>query len=85
MVEFINRFTKTRFWVADDRVDEYKAAGYTPAADLEKPKVEEIPKAEEVIEAEPKAEEVKEEIPEEISEVAPVQPKKKTASKKAKK
>ena len=27
-------------WVADDRVDEYKAAGHTLAADLEKPEVE---------------------------------------------
>ena len=39
MVEFINPFTKTSFWVADDRVDEYKAAGYSPVANLEKPKV----------------------------------------------
>ena len=39
MVEFNNPFTKTSFWVADDRVDEYKAAGYPLAADLEKPKV----------------------------------------------
>ena len=39
MTEFINPFTKTSFWVADDRVDEYKAAGYTLAANLEKPKV----------------------------------------------
>ena len=30
MVEFFNPFTKTSFWVADDRVDEYKAAGYMP-------------------------------------------------------
>ena len=40
MVEFFNPFTKTSFWVADDRVDEYKAAGYPLAANLEKPKVE---------------------------------------------
>ena len=39
MIEFINPFTKTSFWVADDRVDEYKAAGYSPVANLEKPKV----------------------------------------------
>lgn len=39
MVEFFNSFTKTSFWVADDRVDEYKAAGYMPVANLEKPKV----------------------------------------------
>ena len=40
MIEFLNPFTKTTCWVADDRVDEYKAAGYTPVANLEKPKVE---------------------------------------------
>ena len=39
MTEFINPFTKTSFWVADDRVDEYKAAGFSPVANLEKPKV----------------------------------------------
>lgn len=42
MVEFINPFTRTSFWVADDRVDEYKAAGYPLAANLEKPKVEKV-------------------------------------------
>ena len=40
MVRMINKFTKTEMWVADDRVDEYKAAGNVLAADLEKPKVE---------------------------------------------
>ena len=41
MVKFINPYTKTEFWVADDRVDEYKAAGFPLAAnDSEKPKVE---------------------------------------------
>ena len=40
MIEFFNPFTKTTFGVADDRVDEYKAAGFTPVANLEKPKVE---------------------------------------------
>lgn len=40
MVRMINGFTKTEMWVADDRVDEYKAAGNVLAADLEKPKVE---------------------------------------------
>lgn len=57
MVEFINGFTGTKFWVTDDRVDEYKAAGFCLAADLEKPKVE-VKKVEEVSEA-PKAEEPK--------------------------
>ena len=41
MVKFINPYTKTEFLVADDRVDEYKAAGFPLAAnDSEKPKVE---------------------------------------------
>ena len=57
MMEFINPFTKTSFWVADDRVDEYKAAGYPLAANLEKPKVE-VKKVEVVPEA-PKVEEPK--------------------------
>ena len=51
MIEFYNPFTKTTFGVADDRVDEYKAAGFIPVANLEKPKVEvkkvEAPKVEE--------------------------------------
>ena len=38
MTEFLNPFTGTTCWVADDRVDEYKAAGFTPVANLEKPK-----------------------------------------------
>ena len=50
MIEFFNPFTKTTCWVADDRVDEYKAAGFIPVANLEKPKVEvkkvETPKVE---------------------------------------
>ena len=52
MIEFYNGFTGTIFWVADDRVDEYKAAGFVPVADLEKPKVE--VKKVEVPEEEPK-------------------------------
>ena len=40
MVRMINGFTKTEMWVADDRVEEYKAAGNVLAADLEKPEVE---------------------------------------------
>ena len=39
MVKMINCFTGTEFWVADDRVDEYKAAGHKLAADLEKTQV----------------------------------------------
>ncbi len=33
MVKFINRFTNTEMWVADERKDEYLAAGHTLAAD----------------------------------------------------
>ena len=60
MIEFLNPFTKTTCWVADDRVDEYKAAGFIPVANLEKPKAEvkkvEAPKVAEVeTEEEPKA------------------------------
>ena len=32
MVEFINGLTGTQMWVADDRVEEYKAAGHKLAA-----------------------------------------------------
>lgn len=28
MVKFINRLTGTEMWVAEDRVEEYKAAGH---------------------------------------------------------
>lgn len=52
MVKMINCFTGTEFWVADDRVEEYKAAGHKLAADSEKPTVKDEPKAE--------AEEIKE-------------------------
>lgn len=51
MVKFINRLTGGEMWIADDRVEEYKAAGHRPAADafpekpaeIKKPKVK--PKA----------------------------------------
>ncbi len=33
MVEMVNFLTKTQMWVADDRVEEYKAAGHWLAAD----------------------------------------------------
>ena len=33
MIKFINRITGTEMWVADDRKDEYIAAGHKPAAD----------------------------------------------------
>lgn len=41
MTKFINRTTGTITWVADDRVEEYKAAGHVLASetkDAEKPK-----------------------------------------------
>lgn len=31
MIKFINALTGTDMWVADDRVEEYKAAGHKPA------------------------------------------------------
>lgn len=45
MVKFINRLTGTEMWVADDRVEEYKAAGHKLAAEnVEKPKKESVRK-----------------------------------------
>ncbi len=35
MIKFINGITHTEMWVADDRKDEYIAAGHTPAVDVE--------------------------------------------------
>ena len=45
MIDFINRVTGTKMWVAEDRAEEYKAAGHVPAAvfAVEKP-TEEKPK-----------------------------------------
>lgn len=37
MIKFINRFTGNEMWVAEDRVEEYKAAGHKLAADKPKP------------------------------------------------
>ena len=37
MVKFINRITGTAMWVAEDRAEEYKAAGHKPAAVPQKP------------------------------------------------
>ena len=31
MVEFVNSATGTKMWVAEERVEEYKAAGHKPA------------------------------------------------------
>lgn len=36
MVEFINAITGTPMWVAEERADEYKAAGHIPAVDTVK-------------------------------------------------
>lgn len=44
MVKFINAYTGSEMWVADDRVEEYKAAGHVLAADPPKEKpAEEAP------------------------------------------
>lgn len=37
MIEFINRLTKTKMWVADERKDDYLAAGHILAAGSAKP------------------------------------------------
>jgi topoisomerase IA-like protein len=42
MIEFINRMTGTRMRVADDRVQEYLAAGHKPVAVPEEEKPEEV-------------------------------------------
>lgn len=34
MVEFLNMRTGTKMWVHESKVDEYKAAGHIPAADI---------------------------------------------------
>lgn len=34
-VKFINKVTGTEMWVAEDRVEEYKAAGHALAAETE--------------------------------------------------
>ena len=44
MVKFINKLTGTEMWVANDRVEKYKAAGHALAADLgTKPVVKPVP------------------------------------------
>lgn len=58
MIRMINGITKTEMWVADDRVDEYKAAGHTLPSDSEKPTVKEdaqVEKTEEKVEKPKKA------------------------------
>ena len=39
MVRFINKFTGSDMWVAEDRVEEYKEAGHRLAVDNPKPAV----------------------------------------------
>ena len=45
MTRFINRFTSTEMWVADERIEEYKSAGHMLAdeAPSAKPIVEDKP------------------------------------------
>ena len=38
MIKFINAVTGGEMWVADERAEEYKAAGHVPAVSAEKPK-----------------------------------------------
>ena len=46
MIKMIDRFTGVEMWVADERVEEYKAAGHKLAAsDTEKKPAEEAPKS----------------------------------------
>lgn len=46
MIEIVNRLTGTKMWVADERKEEYLAAGHRLAAESAKPtvSVEEKPK-----------------------------------------
>ena len=50
MVEFINNHFGTRMWVAEDRIDEYKAAGHRLAASPvpTKTELEDVKEAKEV-------------------------------------
>ena len=63
-VKMIDRRTGTNFWVTEERVEEYKAAGHKLAATPSAPKAKEV------------VEEVKEEVVEEIAKEVP-KPKKK--------
>ena len=66
-VKMIDRRTGTNFWVTEERVEEYKAAGHKLAATPSAPKAKEV------------VEEVKEEAVEEIAKEVP-KPKKKPVS-----
>lgn len=63
-VKMIDRRTGTNFWVTEERVEEYKAAGHKLAATPSAPKAKEV------------VEEAKEEVVEEIAKEVP-KPKKK--------
>lgn len=58
-VKMIDRRTGTNFWVTEERVEEYKAAGHKLAATPSTPKVKEV------------VEEAKEEVVEEIAKEIP--------------
>lgn len=45
MVKFYHAISNNEMWVADDRVEEYKAAGHKPAADAESEADKPAPKA----------------------------------------
>lgn len=40
MIELINKITKTRMWVADERLEEYLEAGHKLASDISAKPVE---------------------------------------------
>lgn len=63
-VKMIDRRTGTNFWVTEERVEEYKAAGHKLAATPSAPKAKEV------------VEKAKEEVVEEIAKEVP-KPKKK--------
>lgn len=67
-VKMIDRRTGTNFWVTEERVEEYKAAGHKLAATPSAPKAKEV--------VEEAKEETKEEVVEEIAKEVP-KPKKK--------
>lgn len=50
MIKLINKTTKTPMWVADERVNEYLAAGHMSASELHAKKPVEEVKVEDVVE-----------------------------------
>ena len=55
MTRMINAFTGTEMWVADDRIEEYKAAGHLLPSVSEEPIVQEEAKVEEEVKEPKKA------------------------------